>query len=101
MTDGSITYKDNVRIREKINDANIFDSGYFIFEVEKNSSNIPDTNFSFTKGFLRHYHLGDGNIIQEYSVTGYDQYYNAISAQYIRGSYFDGSKYHFSNWSKL
>ena len=101
MTDGSITYKHNVRIREKINDANIFDNGYFIFVVDKNLSNIPATDFTFTKGFLRHYHSGDGNIFQEYSVTGYDQYYNAISAQYIRSSYFDGNKYHFSNWIKL
>lgn len=100
-TDGSITYKNNVIIRETINDANITDNGFFIFSVGNNTSNIPATTFTRTKGYIRHYHSGDGNIVQEFTATGYDEYYNAISEQYIRGSYFDGVNYHFGNWSKL
>jgi hypothetical protein len=101
MVDGSVTYKNNVRIRETINDANITDNGFFIFSVGNNTSNIPATTFTRTKGYIRHYHSGDGNIVQEFTATGYDEYYNAISEQYIRGSYFDGVNYHFGNWSKL
>lgn len=99
--DGSITYKNNVRIRETINDANITDNGFFIFSVGNNTSNIPSSTFTRTKGYIRHYHSGDGNIVQEFTATGYDKYYNAISEQYIRGSYFNGVNYHFGKWSKL
>lgn len=101
MADGSITYKNNVRIRDTINDANITDIGFFIFSVGNNTSNIPASTFTRTKGYIRHYYSGDGNIVQEFTATGYDEYYNAVSEQYIRGSYFDGVNYHFGNWSKL
>ena len=100
-TDGTTSYKNTLICKTSLADTNIRDVGYFIFKVDRNASNVPTSNFTVTRRYLRHYNGGGGDIAQELTVIGYDSYYTARSEQYLRGCYYDGYNYHFGNWQQL